>query len=147
MARGIRAGMRLIGVPAAIRKLKLVGSVAGRDLGLIVLRSAYSIRDEAREIVHSRTNPWGGASEPYQYTDNLKNGIQVERGGRAGLGVYTQMVSASSRAGGADREYASFEEEGTSKAPAHPYLAPAAKRQYPRTLTMVKALGLKIERL
>jgi hypothetical protein len=140
------AVLRVEGVPAAIAKLRLVGAIAGREVGLVVRHSAVDIVDRAREIVHSSSNPW---KSDYQYTDALKNGIQLTgEGGRAGgLGTYTQSVTASSRAGGSDREYAQYEENGTSRAPAHPYLRPAANEQVPKTVVMLKALALQLERI
>lgn len=142
----LSARVKILGVPEAIAKLRLVGSVAGRGAGLIVRNSAYDVRDQARENVHSSSNPYSG---DYDYTDNLKSGIQVSgKGGRAGgLGTYTQVVTASSRAGGADREYASFEEQGTSKAPAHPYLRPALYSEVPKTAAALKGLAATLERL
>lgn len=147
----MRAQVKVVGTTEAIRKLGLVGSVAGRDAGLIVLHSAYDIRNRAREIVHSKSNPWSG-SEGYEYTDNLKSGINVTRGpgggGRAGaLGSYTQQVTASSKDGGSDREYAAYEEFGTKKAPAHPYLRPATSQQVPLTVAALNVLARKLERL
>ena len=144
----LRGRVQVLGVPQAIRKLRLVGSVAGRTAGLIVRQSGFGIRDTAKEIVHSKTNPWEGA-EDYEYTSNLKDGIELTGlGGRAGvLGAYTQLVTASSRAGGSDREYAAFEELGTSQAPAHPYLRPAVQRQVPKTQAMLGALASRLERL
>lgn len=145
---GTTARVQVLGVPEAIRKLGLVGSVAGRETGLIVLRSAFQVRDQARENVHSSQNPYGGSDSDYRYSNDLLNGIQVEAGGRAGgLGTYVQMVSASSRAGGSDREYAAFEEQGTSKAPAHPYLRPAINAQVPKTVVMLHVLAARLQRL
>jgi HK97 gp10 family phage protein len=140
------ATIKVIGVPQAIAKLKLVGSVAGREVGFVVRSSAVGVVDKARANVHSSSNIY---SEDYAYTDNLKYGIQVTAtGGRAGgLGVYTQAVSASSRAGGADREYAQFEEEGTSDTPAHPYLRPALNQQVPETAALLKVMAATLERL
>ena len=143
---GLSARVTVIGVPQAIAKLRLVGSVAGRGAGLIVRNSAFGVRDTARATVHSSGNPYSG---DYAYTDNLRDGIQVSgKGGRAGgLGVYTQIVTASSRAGGSDREYAHFEEEGTSVAPAHPYLRPALNAQVPKAAAELNVLARTLERL
>lgn len=143
---GNQAFIKVYGVPEAIAKLKLVGSVAGREVGLIVRNSAIGVVDKARANVHSSSNVY---NSDYAYTDSLYNGIQVTaEGGRAGgLGSYTQAVSASSRAGGADREYAQFEEEGTSDTPAHPYLRPALSQQVPETAALLKVMAATLERL
>lgn len=140
------ARVTVLGVKEAIAKLKLVGSVAGREVGLVVRNSAYDVRDQARTNVHSSSNPYSGE---YKYTDHLKNGIEVSgKGGRAGgLGSYTQIVTASSRAGGAEKEYAMFEEQGTSSAPAHPYLRPALYAEVPKTVAKLKVLAATLERL
>lgn len=150
LKRGRQTGrVQILGVPEAIRKLHLVGAVAGRDVGLIVRTSAFQVRDRAREIVHSPSNPYGDRKEDYDYTGNLRDGIEVSGvGGRAGgLGAYTQSVSASSRAGGSDREYAAYEELGTSRNPAHPYLRPAMAAQPAKTAVMLKALAMRLQRL
>ena len=150
-ARGARTGavIQIHGVPEAIRKMGLVGAVAGRELGLVVRRSAFDVRDTARELVHSPSNPWEGRSDDYELTGHLQRGIEVSsQGGRAGaLGTYTQSVSASSRAGGSDREYAAFEELGTSQNPAHPYLRPAVSPQTKKTILMLKGVASTLKRL
>lgn len=137
--------VKIVGVPQAIAKLRLLGSVAARDTGLIVFRAAQRTKTRAQEIVHSSGNPY---STDYAYTNALRDGIKLAAGGRAGgLGSYTQMVTASSTDGGADREYAAFEEFGTYKAPAHPYLQPAAAEQGAVMAAELRALAYRLERL
>lgn len=139
----LRGGIKVLGVPQAIRKLKLVGSVAGRDTGYIVYSTAQAIERLAQEIVHSPSHP--GPAGPGE--GHLQQGIKAHK-----VGLYDWAVTASSKDGGADDEYAGYEEFGAHTqdgAPygGHPYLRPAFAASVPRAKVKLKALALKLERL
>lgn len=75
--------------------------------GIYTAKAARSIEDVAKANVPILT----GA---------LHDGINAVQ-----VGVLHWQVLASSMDGGADREYAGFVEEGTSRSPAQPFLGPA----------------------
>lgn len=71
---------------------------------------------------------------------HLKAGIQVSAGG----GANGHIVTAESEAGGADREYAHYQEYGTRKMAAQPFMGPAYQQaqssDVPVALAEYKAL-------
>lgn len=122
--------VQVLGVPAAIAKFKLVGSVAGRETGLIVYRSAFETAALARSTVHV-------------VSGHLQRGIQAVK-----LGTYSWAVSASSVDGGADKEYAAYEEFGWSGLPGgHPYLRPAFAVQQGAVRVKLELLARRLEAL
>jgi hypothetical protein len=140
---GISTNVKVIGVPNAIRKLKLVGSVAGRDTGYIIYTTALGIQELAQDIVHSPSHP--GPAGPGE--GHLQKGIRAIK-----VGKYDWIVTASSVEGGADDEYAGYEEFGaTTKGGApyggHPYMRPAAAAALPNARLKLAALARKLERL
>lgn len=139
----VRGGVRVLGVRNAIRKFHLVGSVAGRDTGYIVYSTALAIQKMAQEIVHSPSHP--GPAGPGE--GHLQRGIRATK-----VGFYDWIVTASSVDGGADKEYAGYEEFGAhTEAGAsyggHPFLRPAFAANMPRAKIKMVALARRLERL
>lgn len=74
--------------------------------------------DDLTRAVAETSKDWAEAHVPVR-TGSLKRGIQLE-----GAGNHLNIV-ASSRQGGADREYARYVEYGTRFTPAQPFMLPA----------------------
>ena len=130
------------GAKQVISKFRKISQVAARDLGFAVFASAQSIEKKAKRTVHSSHNPWPGREKNRPQSDHLYNGIEAVK-----LGVYNWVVTASSIRGGADKEYAHFEEEGTSKAPAHPYMRPSVPAGFLSAMNSLRAIKVRIESL
>lgn len=139
----IAGGVKVLGVPRAIGKLKLVGQVAGRETGRITYVTAIGIQKSAQEFVHSPSHP--GPAGPGE--GHLQKGIKATKAGR-----YNWVVTASSVDGGADKEYAGYEEFGAhteAGAPygGHPYMRPAFAAQVPQARAKMHVLARKLESL
>jgi HK97 gp10 family phage protein len=123
---------QVLGVPEAIRKFQLVGSVAGRESGLIAFRGAKRVEAEAKQNVHSSTNTY---AEDYEYTDALRDSIKATK-----FGPYDWEVASYVK-------YAAYEELGTSKNPAHPFLRPALYAEVPKAQAELHILARTLESL
>lgn len=118
--------VKVFGVKEAIAKFRRVGQLAARDLGVTTYQTAQHVQQVARGLV------------PY-VTGALHDGIEIAKGG-----VYNWTVTASSVAGGAEREYAAYVEYGTWKMGAQPYLRPAVSQGRTYAQARMAALAAKI---
>ena len=100
--------------------------MSGVSIHVTVDSRFASIRDKARGLAGIYT-----AKAARQVEEIARANVPVDTGAlQAGInavqmGVLHWRVIASSMDGGADREYANFVEEGTSKMDPQPYLQPA----------------------
>lgn len=92
MRGGVTGGIRVVGLPELIAKLKLVGQVAQRDLGLILYRGAQTSKTAAQ------------AAAPVK-TGVLKRGHRLEK-----AGPYTWNLVVDTEEAG--RSYAGYQEFG-----------------------------------
>ena len=129
---GLTSNIQILGVPEAIAKLQLVASYTALQTGAITLRSAQRIESQAKQNVHSSSNPYDGE---YDYTDDLRNSIGI---GKSGL--YSWEIFA-------DSDHAAFEELGTYRTPAHPFLRPALYSEIPVAQGELVRLAKEIEAL
>jgi HK97 gp10 family phage protein len=113
---GAAGHLKVYGVTETIRKLQLVGSMAGLQLGHLVFVAAQVMKERAEDYVPV-------------VTGNLKTGIK----GPVKVGKYDWIVTASSEAGTDpkgknknQKEYAHFVEFGTSKMSGRFFMAAAA---------------------
>jgi HK97 gp10 family phage protein len=125
----LSGGITVIGVPQAIAKIQAVQQIVFRDAGLIPYRAAQAVQQQARAIVPVKEG-W------------LRNGIVIEK-----QGPYTYAISASSVAGGADKEYAAHVEFGTYKMSAQPYMQPAIDAARGPARAALAALAAKVQAL
>lgn len=121
--------VKVFGVKEAIAKFRRIGQLAARDLGVTTYQTAQHVQQIARQRV------------PY-VTGALHDGIEIAKGG-----VYNWTVTASSVAGGADREYAAYVEYGTWKMGAQPYLRPAVNEGRQFAQARLAALGARMSLL
>lgn len=128
---GLSTTVKIYGVRVALAKLRLVGQIAYRDMGLITYRGAKAVERKAKENIH-----------PHRNSGNLEEGIRASK-----IGPYDWRVTASSRDGGSDREYAAHVEYGTRFMSAIPYMRPAVDQARPETQLMLSVLAAKLERL
>ena len=123
-------GIQVTGVAEAIAKFGRVSQLVYMQTGRIVWNSAEMAQAKARDYVHSRENPY----TDWDYTNDLKDGIGIARGG-----VYEQQVFASAVHNGYD--YAGKEEYS----PGHEFLRPAIYATVPATKAMLVKLAAEIE--
>jgi HK97 gp10 family phage protein len=129
----VGSGITVQGVPQAIRKMQLVGTVANRGVGAITRETAKIVWQRARARVPVESG-------------NLKSGIIVTK-----TGLNTWAVLASSRLGNKpaknSREYAQFVEYGSSGRPTQPFMRPAATEGGRYITPQLRALAATLERL
>lgn len=132
MGGGYGTTFQVLGIPEAIAKLQLAGSIAGREGGLIAYQAAHRVEAEAKETVHSSSNQY---DPEYDYTDQLRDSIQVSK-----IGLYSYAITASS-------DHAMYEEFGTSHSPAHPFLQPALYGRVGEAQAALVGLAAQLEAL
>lgn len=119
---GISANVRVVGIPQLLAKLRLVGSVARLELGLMNAGAAQMMFRLAQAYCPVRTG-------------NLRSGIKVGK-----LGSYSWQVSAASTDGGVggknNKEYAAFVENGWS---GHPQGAFFMRRAWDETSVVARS--------
>lgn len=125
MARIVAGRVKVLGDLELKAKLARMGGVSKAGLDIVIVHGAETIRDEAQ----GRVAVASGA---------LRSGIKSSTKGR--------IVSASSRAGGAAREYAPYVEHGTVKMAARPFLLPSVPAGKARMDSELAALGGAIVR-
>ena len=135
-AGGIGANVRVLGIPAAVAKLKGVDSVVRLQLGLLTLAAAEHMAADAREFAPSETG-------------NLRSGIKVEK-----LAPYNYQVTSSSQDGDDpagigknNYEYAPFVEYGTKYMDGFFYMTRAYEEVKPLVAVELKVLAKKLEAL
>lgn len=130
---GSRAGVRVLGLPEAVAKLRGVDSVVRLELGLTMARAAKFMQATAQSLA------------PYE-TGNLKSGIKTNK-----MGPYEHDVTASSLDGTNDekngKEYAGFVENGTSVMEGSYFMTRAFDHTVPIVQAEIYALARKIELL
>jgi len=129
MAGAVFIRVKVEGTSALTAKLGLVGNVVRLGVGYATYNMARTIKSTARAVV------------PVVKGD-LQRGIEATK-----LGVYDWVVTASSIAGGADREYAPYVEHGTYKMAARPFMAPGVEAGRRAALENLAAVAASIERL
>jgi HK97 gp10 family phage protein len=126
-------GVQVLGLPAAIAKLRLIGGATSRRLGYILYATAQRVESVAKEKVPVESG-------------NLESGISTTK-----LGIYDWVVVAASTAGNIEgkntKEYAAFVEYGTSKMAAEPFMRPAAAKGREYLVSNVRLLATALERL
>lgn len=134
---GVRAGAKVIGLPAALAKLKGVDSVVRLELGLLMAGAASFIEQRAQE----------NAPED---TGNLKSGIKKNK-----LASYTWEITASTEQGDVSSknwyEYAPFQEYGYTAngrhMPGQFFMTRAFEDVRPLVAVELQGLARKLERL
>jgi HK97 gp10 family phage protein len=134
---GVVSTVRIVGIPALLAKLRLVGTIASAEMGLLTRGAAMHAYGLALAKVPT-------------ITGNLRSGIAVEKLPAS----YAWGVSASSVAGSDpgglgknQKEYAGFVEFGTSKmAPRH-FMTDAFRETSPIVYSDLKLIAAKLMRL
>lgn len=123
------ASVTVLGVKEAIAKLRLAGSVTALGVGKMTMDTAKRIATRMKQEVPV-------------VSGDLQRGISYTK-----RGLYDWEVTASSVAGGSDREYASYVEYGTYKMAPRPYMRPALSEGRQGLLEGLRNLAVTVERL
>lgn len=130
---GVTSGVKVIGVPQALAKLKGVESVVRLDLGLLMLGAAKHMEERAKEYAPV-------------ITGNLRSGIQSKK-----IGSYTYEVTASTEEGEIQSknyyEYADFVEFGTAHMEGRFFMTRAFQEVKPLVALELVGIARKLERL
>jgi HK97 gp10 family phage protein len=129
---GVGGGVRVLGVPEAIAKLRGVDSVVRLRLGAMMAGAAIHLQAAAKGNIHN-------------VSGNLGEGVQVQK-----LASYTWDVSASSLQGSVpyknSKEYAPFVEFGTSKMEPRFFFSRAVDQTIPLVEAELQLLAAQISR-
>ncbi len=134
---GVRANVRVIGIPQALAKLKGIDSVVRLDLGLLMAGAAAFVERKGTEYAPEDTG-------------NLKSGIKANK-----LASYTYEVIASTEEGGVSSknwyEYAPFQEFGYTAngrhMPGRFFMTRAFEDVKPLVAVELEGIARKISRL
>lgn len=98
-------------VRALSSRLQTVGGRIGAPTAMVLRRTAYAIEGDAKVFAPVDTG-------------NLRNSISTEIAGDGRFGAMTAEI-------GPTAEYGIYQEFGTSRMPAHPFMGPAFDRHTP----------------
>ena len=99
----------------------------------VALSAADDLSTDVAKVMHT-----GATAMAPMRTGALKAGIELHAGNPA-------SVTASSTSGGAPREYAAYQEYGTSKMSAHPFMMPGFVMGVAAVPVKGREYGAKIE--
>lgn len=132
-AGGVGSGVKIIGIPEAVAKLRGVDGYVRLQLGGLAFNAAANMVNRAKENVGKETG-------------NLESGIGMHK-----VGSYSYEVTAASMDGDVEEknwyEYAPFVEYGTSNMEGQFFMTRAFADIQPLVNAELKALALKLERL
>lgn len=99
MAGGVSAGVRVVGAKELVLKLRAVGQLAQRDMGLILYQAAKTTKETSQTLapVNKRESPTRGA---------LKRGHIMEKAASYTWNVWVDTASETGR------DYAGYQEFG-----------------------------------
>jgi len=131
--RSVTANTRVLGVPAAVAKLRGTDAYVRLQLGLLVRNAALGVQAAAK------------AEVPVE-TGNLQSGIGVQQ-----IGSYNWQVTASSLDGDNaeknTKEYAGFVEYGRKGMAGRFFMTQAYQQVRPAVAARLQLLARQIERL